>query len=50
MQGVNDVFELSKKDNTYYYHSPFRSEWFTANSASLNDDLILNQEQLGRLG
>ena len=51
LEGIEDVFDVSKKDGTTMsYRAPFRSEWFGANSACLNDDLHLNLEQLGRLG
>jgi len=43
-EGLDEIFTLSKTDGTLSYRAPFRSEWFTANSACLNDELHLNRE------
>lgn len=42
---LKDRLEVSSKDKTQmFYRAPFHSEWWTAESATLNDDLYLNKE------
>lgn len=45
-----NLFDVDHKTGEISYRAPFKSEWFSANAASLNDNLKLNEDQMNRLG
>ena len=50
LDDLKNIFDVDEKTGEMSYCAPFKSEWFSANAASLNDNLQLNEDQMNRLG